>query len=82
MFKRSAEIMNANINNEDEIMADEFSDVLLPSIKPTVTKNIANYSIYSLRNNLTSYGDIKILQNVSKDIKTNGEIFAIVRLIL
>lgn len=69
-FKRSADIMDEEkkvINNEDEIMTDNFSEVLLPSVKPTVAKNIANYSI------LTSYG-------APKDIKTfNEKIFTIVR---
>lgn len=79
--KRSAEIMDEKIiNNEDEIMTEDFS----PSVKSTVAKNIANYSIFSLRNiyNLTSYGDIKIPQNVPKDTKTNGKIFTVVRHIL
>jgi len=81
--KRSAEreIMDKKIiNNEDEIMTEDFS----PSVKSTVAKNIANYSIFSLRNNLTSYGDIKIPQRiyVPKDTKTNGKIFTVVRHIL
>lgn len=72
VFERSAEIMDEKkkiINNEDEIMADDFSDVLLPSVKLTVAKNIANYSILTRE----SYG-------ASKDIKTfNEKIFTIVR---
>lgn len=83
-MERSAEIMNEKIiNNEDEIMTEDFSDVLLPSVKSTIAKNFANYSIFSLRNNLTSYGgNIKIPQNVPKDTKTNGKIFTVVRHIL
>lgn len=83
VFERSAEIMNEkeiNKRNDDETMINNFSDVLLPSIA-SVAKNI-NYSFFSLHNNsLTSYGDFKIPQNASKNIKIfNGKIFALVRI--
>lgn len=64
-------------------MADDFSDILLPSVETTVAKNFINYSIFSLRahnNSLTSYGDIKIPRNASKNSKAfNGKILALVR---
>ncbi|KAL6446330.1 hypothetical protein ACFW04_001137 [Cataglyphis niger] len=82
VFERSAEIMDENKrNNDDETMADDFSDILLPSVETTVAKNFINYSIFSLRahnNSLTSYGDIKIPQNASKNSKAfNGKILAL-----
>ncbi|XP_029179226.1 uncharacterized protein LOC114946743 isoform X1 [Nylanderia fulva] len=80
VFERSAEIVDekeVNKKNNAETMTNDFSDVLLPSIA-SVAKN-KNYSIFSLHNNsLTSYGDFKIPQNASKNIKIfNEKIFAL-----
>ncbi|XP_071626964.1 uncharacterized protein [Temnothorax longispinosus] len=64
LFERSAEIVDSRRNN-DEIMADDFSDISLSSRESTATidKNIINFVLHN--NSLMSYGEFKILPNVS-----------------
>lgn len=72
VFERSVEIMAPGRNN-DEIMTHDFSDVSFFSREPaaTIDKNIMNHFV--LRNNSLSYGEFKILPNVSNTKIFNGK---------